>query len=56
MDGDTGIGIEDGAGPAVAAGAATAGEVVEVGSGVIVCIAGGTGTETVNAVEPVRTI
>jgi len=36
MDGEIGIGIEAGAGPAAADGAAMAGEVVEVGSGVIV--------------------
>jgi hypothetical protein len=36
MDGEIGIEIEVGAGLAVAAGAAMAGEVVEIGSGVIV--------------------
>lgn len=49
MDGTIGIGEEAGAGPAVAAGPATAG-VVEVGTDAVY-IAGG--TETVNTVEPV---
>ena len=47
MDGETGIGVEDGAGAAVAAGAATTGAVEKAGgSSVITCVAGG--TETVN--------
>jgi hypothetical protein len=47
MDGEIGIGIEAGAGPAVAVGAATAG-VVEIGGVIVAYTAGGAGTETVN--------
>jgi len=47
LDGEIGIGIEDGAGPAAADGAATAGAIVKAGgSGIVAHPAGG--TETIN--------